>query len=78
MWKTAEVQNTEEGQIVHLPSEFHLTGDRVSVRRDGRAVVLEPLRVEVWPPGFFERIQIRDASFCRPSQGELPPVPSLD
>jgi virulence-associated protein VagC len=70
MWKTAEIQNTDAGQIVHLPSEFHLSGDRVIVRRDGQTVVLEPLRPDVWPSGFFESIRIHDASFCRPSQGK--------
>ena len=71
MWKTAEIQNTDAGQIVYLPSEFHLSGDRVIVRRDGQAVVLEPLRPDVWPSGFFENIQIDDASFCRPAQGKF-------
>jgi virulence-associated protein VagC len=78
MSRTAEVQNTDQGQIVRLPAEFHLSGDRVSVRQEGQSLVLEPIQADVWAPDFFDEIRIDDPSFTRPDQGELPSVASLD
>ena len=31
-----------------------------------------------WPPNFFDEIRIDDPSFERPTQGDLPPAPTLD
>lgn len=78
MTKTAELLNTDQGQIVRLPDEFRLPGPRVSIRRDGNAVVLEPIKTSDWPPGFFEAIRINDPAFERPDQGELPPVAGIE
>ena len=74
MTSTAEIIDTDRGQVVHLPTEFRLPGNRVSVRREGDAVVLEPLKDTSWPAGFFEAIRIDDPAFGRPDQGELPPI----
>jgi virulence-associated protein VagC len=41
MTKTAVLENTDEGQVVRLPDEFRLPGQRVTIRREGIAVVLE-------------------------------------
>jgi len=78
MTKTAELLDTDKGQVVRLPDEFRMPGPRVSIRRDGHAVVLEPLKGSEWPPGFFDAIRIDDPAFQRPDQGELPPVVALD
>jgi antitoxin VapB len=78
MTKTAELVDTDKGQFVQLPDEFRLPGPRVSIRRDGSAVVLEPLKTLDWPPGFFDAIRIDDPAFQRPDQGELPPIVSLE
>ena len=78
MSNTAELHETENGQIVRLPDEFRFPGLVVSIRRDGDAVVLEPLHRADWAPGFFEAIRIDDPAFQRPDQGELPPIISLD
>lgn len=50
-------------QAVRLPKEFRMPGDEVRIRREGDAVILEPLEDEPWPAGFWERF------------GSLPPVP---
>lgn len=42
--KFASLLEDMDGQKVALPEEFRLPGDRVSVRRVGQAVVLEPVR----------------------------------
>jgi virulence-associated protein VagC len=75
---TAELTETAHGQMIYLPREFRLPGPRVSVRREGEAIVLEPIRQTVWPTGFFDSIRIGDPAFERPSQGDLPPAPLLE
>ena len=65
-------------QAVRLPKEFRLIGDRVSVRRVGDGVLLEPIKESSWPEGWFDEILISDGSFTRPDQGSLPPLPVLD
>ena len=68
---------TEEGQAVPLPDEFRFQTDRVSIRRQGDGLVVEPLKTEDWPPDFFESIAIDDPAFARPSQGEMPAAPEF-
>ena len=76
--KTAEIVETNQGQAVRLPDEFRFHARTVSIRRDGEAVILEPVKPAAWPEGFFEAIRIDDPAFSRPDQGVTPPVPSLD
>jgi antitoxin VapB len=72
--KTAKLFTTGGSQAVRLPREFRFAGEEVSIRRDGRAVILEPKSKRRWPRGFFDTIRITDPEFRRPPQGELPPV----
>ena len=76
--KVAEIVRVQGSQLVRLPEEFHLVGDTVSIRRQGEAIVLEPVKRATWPPGFFDRIHIDDPAFARPPQGSVPPAPQLD
>ena len=64
-------------QTVRLPKGFHLPTPTVSVRHEGEAVVLEPVKSKFWPEKFFDLIHIRDETFVRPEQGTLPPVKNL-
>ena len=64
-------------QAVRLPKEFRMPGRRVAIKRVGRGVLLEPLGAEEWPKGYFDKVVVRDRSFDRPEQGELPAVPDL-
>ena len=41
-------------QAVRLPKEFRFEGEEVSVRREGKRVVLEPVRRRGWPKGYWE------------------------
>jgi hypothetical protein len=75
---TAVISRADGRQTVTLPEEFRFESDTVSIRREGEAVILEPLRPDVWPPGFFDRIRIDDPAFERPEQGQVPSIPSLD
>ena len=76
--KTAEIFETSQGQTVRLPDEFRFDTHIVSIRRQGEAVVLEPVKPATWPEHFFDQIRIDDPTFVRPPQGEIPPVPSFD
>jgi virulence-associated protein VagC len=75
--QVAEIVRADGSQLVRLPEVFHLEGDTVSIRRQGEAIALEPVRPATWPPGFFDRVHIDDAAFARPSQGPVPPAPQL-
>jgi virulence-associated protein VagC len=76
--KIIELLETSQGQAVPLPEEFRFATPTVSVRREGDAVILEPLKPTHWPERFFERIRIDDPAFVRPEQGVAPPAPSFD
>jgi virulence-associated protein VagC len=76
--KVAEIVRSDGSQSVRLPEEFHLERDSVSIRRQGEAIILEPIKSAAWPPGFFDRIRVEDPAFERPPQGQAPPAPKLD
>jgi antitoxin VapB len=73
--KFAEIVRVDGSQLVRLPEEFRLEGDTVSIRHQGEAIVLEPVKPATWPQGIFDRIRIDDPAFARPSQGPVPPAP---
>jgi virulence-associated protein VagC len=73
----AEIVRADGGQSIKLPGGFELEGNLVSIRRHGKAIILEPVRPEAWPPGFFDQIRINDPEFKRPPQGDVPPAPTL-
>jgi antitoxin VapB len=52
-------------QAVRLPRAFRFEGDEVSVRREGDAVILEPVRKRDWPPEYWDRLRelTRDFEF---------------
>jgi len=60
---------------VKLPKGFGFADAVVSIRKAGNAVILEPLKTDIWPSGFFEEIHVTDPALARPPQGETPPVP---
>lgn len=52
---TAKLFRNGRSQAVRLPKEFRFEGHEVSVRREGDAVVLEPLKARTWPKGYWRR-----------------------
>jgi virulence-associated protein VagC len=76
--KTVKILQTGNGQAVPLPEEFRFDTPTVSIRRQGDAVILEPVKPGKWPENFFEAIRIDDPTFDRPDQGATPALPSLD
>ncbi len=73
----AEIMELNGAQVLRLPDEFRLSGTHLSIRRQGDAIILEPVKPTAWPAGFFERIVITDPAFERPPQGALPPAPQI-
>lgn len=52
---TAKLFTNGRSQAVRLPKEFRFEGSEVSVRREGDAVILEPLKPRAWPKGYWRR-----------------------
>ena len=65
-------------QAVRLPQELRLPGKKVSIRRLGDGVYIEPITATEWPEGYFESIGVGDLAFARPDQEETPPSPAID
>lgn len=51
---TAKLFRNGRSQAVRLPKEFRFEGAEVSIRREGRRVVLEPLKRRSWPAGYWQ------------------------
>jgi virulence-associated protein VagC len=75
---TTQIIQTGEWQVVRLPQGFEFAAKEVAIRREGNAVILEPIKTGTWPEKFFERIHIADPAFRRPEQGAMPAAPKLD
>ncbi len=75
--ETAKLFMTGGSQAVRLPKEYRFEGAEVFIRKEGKAVIIEPKSKRRWPRNFFGRIRISDRRFRRPEQGSLPPVPQL-
>ncbi len=65
----AKVFWSGRSQAVRLPKAFRFDTDTVLVRREGRALVLEPK--SEWPDGYFESFSGVPEDFERPPQGKL-------
>lgn len=50
---------------VRLPKGLELPCGRVSIRRDGRKLVIEEVTETGWPQGFFESVRISRKEFGR-------------
>lgn len=62
----AKVFWTGRSQAVRLPKEFRLAGAEVSIRRSGKAIILEPL--DEWPDRYLDSFA-EAASIERAPQG---------
>lgn len=54
---TAKLFMNGRSQAVRLPREFRFPGKEVRVRREGDAVILEPLVARGWPRGYWRRLE---------------------
>ena len=53
----AKLFKNGRSQAVRLPKEFRFPGDEVTLRRDGDAVIMEPVRKRAWPRGYWQRLR---------------------
>lgn len=58
-------------QAVRLPKEFRFAAKEVSIRKEGNAVILEPVAKVGWPRGYWERL----ASLPPAPRDFAPPAP---
>lgn len=63
----AKIFWTGRSQAVRLPKEFRFDAEEVAVRREGNAVILEPLGQ--WPEGWVESITSHRTRLERSPQG---------
>jgi antitoxin VapB len=74
---TSTLFQNGRSQAVRLPKALRLPGTRVSVRKLGDGVFIEPITETSWPEDYFSAIRIDDEAFVRPPQGAMPPSPVL-
>lgn len=63
-------------QAVRIPKSLRTDASEMTIRREGEALILEPVARKKWPAGFFRKIAI--PSMKRPPQGETPEPPAFD
>ena len=52
----AKIFANGRSQAVRLPRQFRFDGKEVAIRKEGQAVVLEPVGKRKWPAGYWQRI----------------------
>ena len=67
----AKLFQNGRSQAVRLPKAFRFKGDEVSVRREGDAVILEPVKKRGWPKGYWRRVSRLKRSL---ELGDVPPL----
>lgn len=67
---TAKVFKNGNSQAVRLPKELRFGPEthEVSIRREGEALILEPLQKEEWPEEFWQAFGGMPEGFERPKQ----------
>jgi len=55
----AKIFTNGRSQAVRLPKEFRFEGKEVAIRKEGHAVILEPVAKRKWPAGYWQRIAQR-------------------
>ena len=68
MATTARLFKNGRSQAVRLPKDFRFEGDEVSIRREGKRVILEPVPRRRWPKGYWKSWKV---------SADLPPPPPL-
>jgi virulence-associated protein VagC len=80
--RRAKLFQNGRSQAVRLPKAFRFPGSEVSIRREGDAVVLEPMRKRDWPKGYWARVvrlrQALDLGYIPPLGGRLLDLPAAD
>jgi len=64
-------------QAVRIPAALRLNCDEVIIRREGAALVIEPVGADGWPAGYFAAIEA-GSSLVRAPQPKMPTIRLLD
>jgi len=77
MTKTAKLFRNGNSQAVRLPQEFRFQGDEVRIRKEGNAVILEPVvsNVKAWLDDILRHPMSKD---FMAEDREQPPAPERD
>ena len=67
----AKLFTNGRSQAVRLPREFRFEGKEVAIRKEGDAVILEPLAKGQWPAGYWQRVDRRAKDL---DIGRVPPI----
>ena len=59
----AKIFKNGRSQAVRLPKEFRFPADEVLIRKEGDAVILEPIKRQSWPRGYWDRLREMKADF---------------
>ena len=73
---TAKLFKNGRSQAVRLPREFRFEGDRVSVRRSGRGLLVEPVFTDV--SAWFAELDRLASEPLMPEGRQQPPTPKRD
>ena len=76
MAATAKLFKNGRSQAVRLPREFRFEGDRVSVRRSGRGLLVEPVFTDV--SAWFAELDRLASELLMPEGRQQPPTPKRD
>lgn len=70
MTSTAKVFRSGNSQAVRLPKDLRFPPEtrEVSIRREGRQIILEPLERQEWPDSFWKAFGAMPERFSRPRQ----------
>ncbi len=69
--KTAKVFQSGNSQAIRLPKEFRLRCDRVTIRREGRVLIIEP--IDDWADRLFDTLESFSEDFMEHGR-EQPPM----
>ncbi len=64
-------------QAVRMPAALRLDCRQVIIRREGAALIIEPLGADGWPAGYFDAIEA-GSSLLRAPRPKLPGIRQLD
>lgn len=76
MGTTARLFKNGRSQAVRLPREFRFDGDRVTVRRAGRGILVEPAFTDV--SSWFDELDRLASEPFMPDGRRQPPSPKRD
>jgi len=74
--RRAKIFWSGRSQAVRLPKDFRFDAEEVNIRRDGAAVILEPVEKPSWPEGYWESFGPVGEDFEVPEP--LPSTPRRD